>query len=85
MLKIFAEAFDENVAKKTGAEKWHVDLWECNVRQLLDAGLSMEHIAVAGVCTRCSVETLHDSYRRDGAGCGSLAAVIALSPQKDEQ
>ena len=25
------------------------------------------------------------AYRRDGAGCGSLAAVIALSPQKDEK
>ena len=85
VMKIFAEAFDENVAKKTGVEKWHVDLWECNVRQLLDAGLSVEHIAVAGVCTRCSDETLHYSYRRDGAGCGSLAAVIALSPQKDEK
>ena len=85
VMKVFTEAFDENVAKKTGVEKWHVDLWECNVRQLLDAGLSMEHIAVAGVCTRCSDETLHYSYRRDGAGCGSLAAVIALRPQKDEK
>ena len=85
VMKVFAEAFDENVAKKTGVEKWHVDLWECNVRQLLDAGLSMEHIAVAGICTRCSDETLHYSYRRDGAGCGSLAAVIALRPQKDEK
>lgn len=31
--------------------KWHIDLWESNRAQLLDAGLSPQSVEIAGVCT----------------------------------
>ncbi len=33
----------------------HVDLWEANRRQLLDAGLKAKNITVVGECTACAV------------------------------
>lgn|SRR5574344_76411 len=31
--------------------KWHIDLWECNRRQLVNAGVNPHNIQVAGICT----------------------------------
>ena len=31
--------------------KWHIDLWECNRRQLVDAGVLASSIQTAGICT----------------------------------
>ena len=44
----------ERIAKRYPAqqgEKWHIDLWEANRLQLIEAGVKEENIQVAGVCT----------------------------------
>ena len=75
---VFLEGFDEKHTVQVSETKWHVDLWQCNVQQLMEVGLKQENIAVGGICTRCSAEDMFFSYRRDGVNCGSLAAVISL-------
>ena len=34
-----------------GGEKWHIDLWEANRLQLIEAGIPGDRIEVAGICT----------------------------------
>lgn len=59
-------------------EHWMLDLWEANRRQLADAGVPAEGIAVAGLCT-AHHPALFFSARRDGR-TGRMAAMIAPSP-----
>lgn len=60
-------------------EKYHVDLWECNRRILLDAGVLPEHITVGKVCTMCESSLLF-SHRKTCGRRGSNAAFLALEP-----
>jgi YfiH family protein len=46
------------------AGRLYLDLWEVNRRQLLDAGLPAEQVAVAGICTACHPEDFY-SHRRE--------------------
>ncbi len=57
--------------------KYHVDLWECNRRFLLDAGVLPEHIAVGKVCTMCESDLLF-SHRKTRGKRGSNAAFLCL-------
>lgn len=61
----------------------HFDFWAMSRRQLLDAGLRPERVALAGVCTRCSAE--YFSFRRakqeSGGLCGRHGSLIALPPE----
>ena len=47
----------ENMAKRFPSPtiarswKWHLDLWECNKRQLEEMGVLAENIQVSGICT----------------------------------
>ena len=76
---LFCDAFSSDILHQTAPHKWHADLWECNIRQLVDAGLKRENISLCGICTKCADPPIFYSYRREGAPCGSLAAVIALN------
>ena len=58
--------------------KFHVDLWEINRRELLDAGLHAENIEIARLCSVCHSDHFF-SYRRDGQTAGRFGAGIALS------
>lgn len=60
-----------------GGGKYMLDLWECNRRILLTAGLLPEHVSVGRVCTKCHSDLLY-SHRVMGANRGSLAAMICL-------
>lgn len=67
----------QELVEPKGNERANLDLWEANRRQLLAAGLSPEHIEVAGLCTRCH----HDQFfseRAEGRPLGRFGAVIAL-------
>lgn len=58
-------------------QKWHIDLPECNRRQLLSAGLSADNIAVSCVCTYKQ----HDTYfsaRRLGINSGRIFTGIII-------
>lgn len=51
--------------------KWHIDLPECNRRQLLDCGVSESNIRVSGICTY-SNSTDYFSARRLGINSGRI-------------
>ena len=51
------------------------DLWAVSCGQLIEAGLSQEHIAVAGLCTRCRTDLFY-SYRGEGVTGRSAVAVM---------
>lgn len=56
----------------------HVDLWAMNRRQLLEAGLRPERVAVAAVCTVCRRDEFF-SHRGAGGRTGRFAAAIGVS------
>lgn len=57
--------------------KYHVDLWECNRRFLLDAGVLEEHITVGYVCTMEESDLLF-SHRKTRGQRGGNCAFLAL-------
>jgi YfiH family protein len=58
-----------------GVGRWFLDLWAATRDQLVAAGVSVERIHTAQLCT-ASHRELFCSYRRDGTGAGRLAAAI---------
>lgn len=57
--------------------KWHIDLWECNRLQLVEAGLPEAHIHIAGICTYAR----HDDFfsaRRLGINSGRIFSGLML-------
>ena len=76
-IKLFVEAgFDMNqIARKEA--KWHIDLWEANRIELLNAGVPAEQIEVAGICTYIH----HDEFfsaRRLGIDSGRILSGIMI-------
>ena len=59
-------------------EKWHIDLWEANRRQLLHCGLCKENIHVAGVCTHTRCDEFF-SARRLGINSGRIFNGIMIT------
>src|SRR5262249_38891552 len=59
------------------AVRTHVDLIESNRRQLTDAGVPLESISVAGMCTFCHPAKFH-SFRRDREKAGRMFSVIRV-------
>ena len=58
-------------------EKWHIDLWECNKRQLMEVGVPETDIHVAGICTYIH----HDDFfsaRRLGINSGRVFSGVML-------
>jgi len=55
----------------------YFDLWAANVAQLVEAGLALERIEVAGVCTRCHADQFF-SYRASGGRTGRFAVLVGL-------
>jgi copper oxidase (laccase) domain-containing protein len=54
---------------------WYLDLWRANADQLAAAGVPRSAIHLSRLCTACH-PVWFDSYRRDGASTGRLAAYI---------
>ena len=70
----------ERLACRSG--KWHIDLWEANRLQLLEAGVPARHIETAGICTYRQTEDFF-SARRLGIGSGRILSGILLKHQLD--
>ncbi len=73
----FTDADDLLVRSVSGS--LHLDLWETNRRQLVEAGIPAEHIEVTSLCTSCHTE-LFFSHRAESGKTGRFAAVIGLVP-----
>jgi YfiH family protein len=57
------------------SDGWMLNLWAANRDQLVEAGVKSENVHVAELCTAMHPD-LFDSYRRDGASAGRMAAAI---------
>ena len=64
----------------------HLDLWEANRRQLLDAGLKAKRITVVGECTACARVKggglKYFSHRGESGFAGRLMGVIGVTPNR---
>jgi polyphenol oxidase len=65
------------------ATKVHLDLWEANRKQLLDAGLGEAQITVVGQCTACSRDSQgamqYFSHRAEYGVAGRMLNVIGVT------
>lgn len=68
---------DNQIIEPAEPGKFKVDLWEANIKQLLDKGLRQENIHSSGICTVCNNQVLY-SYRADGGSTGRNYAVLQL-------
>jgi len=61
----------------------YVDLWEANRRQLLDAGVAAEKIAVVGECTACARDVggarKYFSHRAESGVAGRMLNVVGIA------
>lgn len=60
------ESFGETVGLVDG--NGHLNLWEANLRQLLEAGIPEANIEVAGICTRCNADRFFSERKQPGTG-----------------
>ena len=63
----------------------HLDLWEANRRQLLDAGLRETNVAVIGECTACTRvngSLKYFSHRGESGFAGRMIAAIGVAGQR---
>lgn len=80
VVESFAEAkfpMDLLLWRNPATQKGHIDLWEANRLQLVEAGLDTNHIEIAGICTY----TDHEDYfsaRRLGIKSGRILTGIFL-------
>lgn len=68
------QAFRQEFGDVAIADACHVDLAAAVSADLLSAGVQLDRIADAGICTRCRSEEFY-SYRASGGTCGRHAAV----------
>jgi copper oxidase (laccase) domain-containing protein len=75
---IFKETFRawEDLIIKV-SNKWNIDLWRLNLRQLVSSGVPESNIALSSLCTACNSDMFF-SYRRDRKNSGRMAALLAL-------
>jgi polyphenol oxidase len=71
-----AQVFPHSVRRTDGGLR--LDLAAENASQLCDAGVRKENISDSGFCTYCSGDAFF-SYRKTGAACGRMIAVIMLT------
>jgi YfiH family protein len=60
----------------------HLDLWEANRRQLVDAGIPAKRIAVVGECTACARvggELKYFSHRGESGFAGRMMGVVGVA------
>lgn len=76
-------AFRQEFGDVAIADACHVDLAAAVSADLLSAGVQLDRIADAGICTRCRSEEFY-SYRASGGTCGRHAAVAVRASRACE-
>ncbi len=66
-----------------GSGKYHVDLWKCNMKYLISAGVLEENISVGGVCSVKNSDLVF-SHRVTKGQRGSNAAFLVLEDDENE-
>lgn len=66
------------VKRNTVSGKSHLDLWKANQQQLMDAGVIMENIETAGICTYTHTDDFF-SARRLGIKSGRMISCILIN------
>lgn len=69
-----AEKFSYVVENK---EKFYVDLWKENIKQLTDYGVQKENISSSMICTSCNSKKVF-SYRKDSGKTGRMGTFIEI-------
>jgi len=73
--------YAEALFRTTGDGQMHLDLWEANRRQLLDAGIPAERITVMGECTACALshgQRKYFSHRAEHGFTGRMMSMIGV-------
>ena len=63
----------------------HLDLWEANRRQLLEAGVNADRISVVGECTACAVcdgERKYFSHRAEHGFAGRMMSAVGVMGER---
>lgn len=79
----FADAgfpMDDIAFRHTETRKWHIDLWQANAWQLMQAGVQAKAIQVSGLCTYTN-NTRFFSARRLGINSGRIFTGIMIHQQ----
>ncbi len=74
--------YAEELFRTVDGGQMHLDLWEANRRQLLDAGVKAERITVVGECTACAVcdgERKYFSHRAEHGFTGRMMSVVGVA------
>ncbi|WP_069997591.1 peptidoglycan editing factor PgeF [Cellulosilyticum sp. I15G10I2] len=81
----FVTAFSEQSFIKCNslADKYSIDLWQCNKHILIKSGIKEENIFITSLCTSCN-EDLFFSHRKSNGARGTLGAFMALRSVGDE-
>lgn len=77
------QAFRHEFGEAAIADSCHVDLSAAVSFDLQSAGMRLDRIADAGICTRCRSEEFY-SYRASGGTCGRHAAVAVRASRARE-
>ena len=75
--KIFPKEEHNVIMDDKGNGKFQLDLWECNKRILMRAGIPEENISVTNICTCCNSDLLF-SHRASQGKRGNLGAFMML-------
>lgn len=82
---LFATAYENKaseILKKSGTDKFKLDLWRANEIVLERAGVNKEHIDTAALCTCCHPKLLF-SHRATGGKRGNLGAFLMIRSPKE--
>jgi YfiH family protein len=80
----FTESFGyaESLFQKTSEQKWHLDLWLANRRQLEDCGISQTRIIESRICSACNSDEFF-SARKHGVRAGRTLSVMAIKKPEE--
>lgn len=73
----FKEKFEECITYDAKIQKYRINLWQCNQKSLLSAGVLEEHIECAHICTCCQ-DDIFFSHRKTQGKRGTLGAFMCL-------